>query len=149
MAGCEADLVVVGAGPAGLCAAVEAARLGVETIMVDENSRPGGQLFKQIHKFFGSHRHRAGVRGFRIGEQLLADVEKVGVRLAVVDVVVTDEQGLPVSDLTLDDVLHGGRWTVIAALTAACSGVLFAVRRPAPIAACTCGTRERNKGGEP
>ena len=81
MAGQEADLVVVGAGPAGLCAAVEAARLGVRTIVVDENSRPGGQLFKQIHKFFGSHRHNAGVRGFRIGEQLLADVETLGVRV--------------------------------------------------------------------
>ena len=27
----------------------------------------GGQLFKQIHKFFGSERHMAGVRGFAIG----------------------------------------------------------------------------------
>lgn len=81
MAGHEADLVVVGAGPAGLCAAVEAARLGVSTIVVDENSRPGGQLFKQIHKFFGSHRHSAGMRGFRIGEQLLADVKTLGVRV--------------------------------------------------------------------
>ncbi len=72
----DTELAIVGAGPAGLSAAVEAARCGVETTIVDENPRPGGQLFKQIHKFFGSHRHSAGVRGFRIGEQLLAEIEK-------------------------------------------------------------------------
>jgi NADPH-dependent 2,4-dienoyl-CoA reductase/sulfur reductase-like enzyme len=77
----ETDLLVVGAGPAGLCAAIEAARHGVRTTLVDENPRPGGQLFKQIHKFFGSHRHRAGVRGFRIGEELLSEIERLGIRV--------------------------------------------------------------------
>lgn len=73
------DLVIVGAGPAGLAAAVEAARLGVQTLVVDENSKPGGQLFKQIHKFFGSHEHQAGVRGFEIGRRLLEDASTAGV----------------------------------------------------------------------
>ena len=39
-------LAVVGAGPAGLCAAVEAARSGVPVVVLDENERAGGQLFK-------------------------------------------------------------------------------------------------------
>lgn len=73
------DLAVVGAGPAGLAAAVEAAQRGVKTLVIDENSKPGGQLFKQIHKFFGSHEHRAGVRGYNIGDQLLADAARAGV----------------------------------------------------------------------
>jgi NADPH-dependent 2,4-dienoyl-CoA reductase/sulfur reductase-like enzyme len=77
----DTELAVVGGGPAGLCAAIEAARLGVETTIVDENGKPGGQLFKQIHKFFGSHRHHAGVRGFTIGEQLLDEIEKLRVRV--------------------------------------------------------------------
>lgn len=46
---------------------------------VDENNKPGGQLFKQIHKFFGSRRHKAGTRGVDIGTQLLEEVEKLGV----------------------------------------------------------------------
>ena len=46
------DLVVIGAGPAGLSAAIEAASKGLDTIVFDENARPGGQLFKQIHKFW-------------------------------------------------------------------------------------------------
>ena len=49
------DLIVVGAGPSGLSAAVEAAKRGMKVIVFDENEKPGGQLFKQIHKFFGSN----------------------------------------------------------------------------------------------
>ena len=73
------DVVVVGAGPAGLAAGIETARRGARTLVVDENGKPGGQLFKQIHKFFGSHEHRAGVRGYEIGRQLLAEAEQAGV----------------------------------------------------------------------
>lgn len=64
-------LIVVGAGPAGLSAAIEAARRNLNVIVFDENEKPGGQLFKQIHKFFGSKEHRAKIRGFMIGRQLL------------------------------------------------------------------------------
>ena len=63
----ERDIVVIGSGPAGLCAAIEAAEAGAKVLIVDENAKPGGQLFKQIHKFFGSREHRAGVRGIDIG----------------------------------------------------------------------------------
>ena len=48
------DLIIVGAGPSGLSAAVEAAKRGIQVVVFDENEKPGGQLFKQIHKFFGS-----------------------------------------------------------------------------------------------
>ena len=65
------QLAIIGAGPAGLSAAVEAAKNGADVMVFDENDRPGGQLFKQIHKFFGSEHHGAGIRGFRFGEQLL------------------------------------------------------------------------------
>ena len=61
------DLVVIGAGPSGLSAAIEAASHGLNTIVFDENARPGGQLFKQIHKFFGSKEHKAKIRGIDIG----------------------------------------------------------------------------------
>lgn len=45
------DLIIVGAGPSGLSAAVEAAKRGLKVVVFDENEKPGGQLFKQIHKF--------------------------------------------------------------------------------------------------
>lgn len=73
------NLLVVGSGPAGLGASIEAAKKGAKVLLVDENEKPGGQLFKQIHKFFGSKEHFAGRRGYQIGEDLLKEALDVGV----------------------------------------------------------------------
>jgi len=75
------ELIIIGAGPAGLSAAIEAAKSGMKTIVFDENEKPGGQLFKQIHKFFGSNEHKAKVRGFKIGYDLLKEAEEAGVKV--------------------------------------------------------------------
>lgn len=82
------DLIVVGAGPAGLSAATEAAKRGMSVVVFDENARPGGQLFKQIHKFFGSKEHKAKIRGFRIGQELLESAQQAGAEI-VLNAVVT------------------------------------------------------------
>lgn len=73
------DLIVIGAGPSGLSAAIEGAKRGLSVAVFDENSRPGGQLFKQIHKFFGSKEHHAKIRGIDIGEALLKEAAEAGV----------------------------------------------------------------------
>ncbi len=70
------DVLVVGAGPAGLCAALQAASHGANVLLVDENPRLGGQLIKQTHKFFGSLQERAGTRGIDIATELEADIKK-------------------------------------------------------------------------
>ena len=36
------DVAVIGAGPAGLSAAYQAARAGAKVTLIDENKRPGG-----------------------------------------------------------------------------------------------------------
>lgn len=77
------DLIVVGAGPGGLSAAIEAAKRGLRVVVFDENSKPGGQLFKQVHKFFGSKEHRAKIRGFVIGQQLLDEADEAGVEVVL------------------------------------------------------------------
>lgn len=77
------DLIVIGAGPSGLSAAIEASKAGANVVVFDENARPGGQLFKQIHKFFGSKEHRAKIRGFRIGQMLLDEADKAGVQVCL------------------------------------------------------------------
>lgn len=96
----KTNLAIIGAGPAGLAAAIEAARAGVSSILIDENEKPGGQLFKQIHKFFGSSEHRAGVRGYEIGQQLLKETSALGVEAllgAAVYGIFQQEQGLLIS----------------------------------------------------
>ncbi|WMD19189.1 NAD(P)/FAD-dependent oxidoreductase [Achromobacter seleniivolatilans] len=44
----QCDLLVVGAGPAGLAAATLAAKLGVDTVLLDEQAAPGGQIYRAI-----------------------------------------------------------------------------------------------------
>lgn len=75
------EVLIVGGGPAGLSAAIEAANRGASVLVCDENKRAGGQLFKQIHKFFGSKAHNAGIRGIDIARQLLRDTEESGVEV--------------------------------------------------------------------
>ncbi|GIK39075.1 MAG: (2Fe-2S)-binding protein [Chloroflexota bacterium] len=41
------EIVVVGAGPAGVAAAVTAAQAGAKVTLIEESARPGGQYFKQ------------------------------------------------------------------------------------------------------
>ena len=40
------DVVVIGAGPAGIAAAVHAAEAGARTLLLDEQARPGGQVWR-------------------------------------------------------------------------------------------------------
>ncbi len=42
------QLVVIGAGPGGLCAATAAAKLGLEVVVLDEQQSPGGQIYRGI-----------------------------------------------------------------------------------------------------
>ena len=69
------ELLIVGAGPAGLCAAIEAGRAGAEILILDRSHAPGGQLVKQTHRFFGSEEQYAATRGFDITAILMNELE--------------------------------------------------------------------------
>ncbi|MBS3975935.1 MAG: FAD-dependent oxidoreductase [Syntrophomonadaceae bacterium] len=60
------EIAVIGAGPAGLSAARSAAAMGAAVTLIDRNMKPGGQLVKQTHAFFGSEKEYASVRGIDI-----------------------------------------------------------------------------------
>jgi len=66
----ETDALVVGAGPAGLQAALTMAEQGMEVILVNDHYKLGGQLVKQTHRFFGDRRFYGGLRGFAIANEL-------------------------------------------------------------------------------
>jgi NADPH-dependent 2,4-dienoyl-CoA reductase/sulfur reductase-like enzyme len=46
----QVELAVVGAGPAGMAAAVLAAELGLETMVIDDHAAPGGQVYRGVER---------------------------------------------------------------------------------------------------
>jgi NADPH-dependent 2,4-dienoyl-CoA reductase/sulfur reductase-like enzyme len=44
------ELAIIGAGPAGMAAAVLADELGLETVLIDEQGSPGGQMYRAIER---------------------------------------------------------------------------------------------------
>ncbi|MCF7923609.1 MAG: FAD-dependent oxidoreductase [Candidatus Izimaplasma sp.] len=72
------DLVIVGGGPAGLCAAKVALDAGMSVTLVERFNRLGGQLIKQTHKFFGSESQYAKTRGYDIAEILIKELDGYG-----------------------------------------------------------------------
>lgn len=44
----EKDLIIIGAGPAGMSAACAAKKLGLDVCVLDEQPSPGGQIFRHI-----------------------------------------------------------------------------------------------------
>jgi octopine oxidase subunit A len=71
------DVAVVGAGAAGLAAASECARAGLSTVLFDEQSQPGGQIYRAItttpladHAILGDD--------YWHGAQLVQDFERSG-----------------------------------------------------------------------
>lgn len=68
------EIAIVGGGPAGLAAALKAAKLGARVLLIDRNDYLGGQLIKQTHRFFGSKEQRASERGIDIVRELAGEV---------------------------------------------------------------------------
>ena len=70
------DVVIVGAGPAGLKAAIKAGEAGLKVAVLDQSPYLGGQLIKQTHKFFGTKESYAGMRGIDIAKLLISQVKE-------------------------------------------------------------------------
>ena len=75
----KADLVIIGAGPAGLCAAIEARRAGVgSVVMLDEGIAPGGQIFRRFGPGFSVSDARRAGHEYRDGQTLIDDARASG-----------------------------------------------------------------------
>lgn len=72
----KTDIAIIGGGPAGLSAAIYAASLGAKVTLIDDGLELGGQLIKQTHKFFGSEKQFAGIRGIDIAKKMIQDIKK-------------------------------------------------------------------------
>lgn len=119
------EVLIIGAGPSGLSAAIEAAKRGLRVIVFDENEKPGGQLFKQIHKFFGSKEHHAKIRGYKIGQELLKEADEAGVEVVLNATVIGLYGDKEVTVKIKDGVRHYKGDTIIVATGAAENMVTF------------------------
>jgi sarcosine oxidase, subunit alpha len=67
----DIPVLIIGGGPAGLSAAIELGKRGIETLLIDDKHRLGGKLVLQTHRFFGSYDLvYAGTRGIDIATKL-------------------------------------------------------------------------------
>ena len=74
------DIAVIGAGPAGLAAALEAKRLGVEkTLLLERDVELGGIPQQCIHDGFGIHRFGRRLSGNQYAQAFIDQVETSGV----------------------------------------------------------------------
>jgi len=71
----KTDIAIIGGGPAGLSAAISAASLGAKIVLIDDGLELGGQLIKQTHKFFGSEKQFAGIRGIEIARNMIEELK--------------------------------------------------------------------------
>lgn len=71
----KTKVVIIGAGPAGLACREQLSTFGIDNIVIDNNSRIGGQFNMQTHQFFFFEKEKrfGGMRGFDIAKTLAGD----------------------------------------------------------------------------
>src|SRR3954469_1428169 len=147
------DVLVIGGGPAGLAAAVEAVGAGLSVCLVDERPTFGGQIFKQPGRGFRVTSARALGHDYARGRRLIEAAERTGatllLRTSAVEmhgssvVVVEDGEHARVLEARRVIVAPGAHdrpvvfpgWTLPGAITA---GGPQSVVKPPPVVAGEC-----------
>lgn len=69
-------LVIIGAGPGGISAAIAAARAGVDVTVLDENKSPGGQIYRQYEEGYKIGEHNKIGKDYLKGKKLIDEFFK-------------------------------------------------------------------------
>lgn len=94
------DLVIIGAGPAGLTAGIYAARARMDVVLL-EKAAPGGQIIitDWVENYPG---FPEGISGFDLGDKMLTQAKNMGLEIMTEEVAGLDLDG-PVKTLRLTD----------------------------------------------
>lgn len=69
----DVELVIIGAGPGGMAAAIEAAKAGVNAVLLDENRRSGGRIYWQFNDGFNVTDSKVLGPDYERGKRLLTE----------------------------------------------------------------------------
>ena len=92
------DLVVIGGGPGGLAAAIEAKKNGIDNILVIERDKELGGILQQcIHNGFGLHEFKEELTGPEYAQRLVVKLLEMNIEYKLDTMVL---------DLTEDKKIH-------------------------------------------
>ena len=88
------DVLVIGAGPAGMAAAIAAREAGVESLLVLEREASMGGILRQcIHNGFGLHRFKEELTGPEYAQRDIDRLKELGIEVRCGTTVLSIEEG--------------------------------------------------------
>ena len=123
------DFAIVGAGPAGLAAAALAGELGLETVLIDEQEGPGGQIYRAIERAEAAGASSFGA-DYLAGQPLVAAFRASGARYRPATTVwhIDPDGTLSLASNSASDTIHARRILLATG----------AIERPVPSRAGHC-----------
>ena len=85
------DLIIIGSGPAGMCAAIYAGRAEIKTLLLEKNPMGGGQIVNtyEVDNYPGL----PGINGFDLGTKMSEHVDRLAVDRKEAEVLSADLSG--------------------------------------------------------
>lgn len=101
------SLIIIGAGPAGLAAAVKAMKSGVEDVLLIERDHQLGGILKQcIHNGFGLHVFKEELTGPEFALRYIRKVRKLGIEYKLNTMVISIDENKRITTVNPEDGLR-------------------------------------------